>query len=222
MVQFYRVASVDPVVRFLTDKLTTALARGPVTWLVPGGSAIPIVAAVARLIASADLSKLTVSPTDERFGSVGHPDSNWQQLANADFTLPAARLVPVLQGQNIEVTTQQFATELATILDRTAYRLGFFGMGADGHTAGMLPNSPAVRETEAFAAHYKADDFNRITMAPKAFGYLDEAVLYAVGEAKWPMLDKLEEEVPVAQMPAQLLKVVPQVTIFNDHKGGME
>ena len=37
--------------------------------------------------------------TDERYGPVGHPDSNWSQLLQKGFDLPQAKLVPVLTGR---------------------------------------------------------------------------------------------------------------------------
>jgi 6-phosphogluconolactonase/glucosamine-6-phosphate isomerase/deaminase len=91
-------------------------------------------------------------------------------------------------------------------------------MGADGHTAGILPHSEAVNDGE-FAHGYSAGEFERITMTPIAISQLDEAVLYAEGEAKWPMIDQLESDALFTDQPAQGLKRAAKLTVFNDHKG---
>ncbi|MDF2461104.1 MAG: hypothetical protein K0S68_507 [Candidatus Saccharibacteria bacterium] len=219
MITFTKISSTDPVAKFIAAALTKRLSKGKrVLWLVCGGSSIAIAAEVSQLLKGQDLSKLAVTLTDERYGDVGHPDSNWRQLAEAGFELPGARLRPVLSGASLDATVANFADILEEELDRADYRLGFFGIGADGHTAGMLPGSPAV-EADDLAAGYDAGNFIRLTMTIPAIEALDEAVVYAVGEAKWPVLDQLDEELDLDVQPAQALKEVETLTVFNDHKG---
>lgn len=216
---FQKVNSADAVIDYLTGVLKERLATGQeVLWLIPGGSAIEVAAAVSQRLHGIDLSKLTVTLTDERYGPVGHPDSNWHQLEQAGLNLPGARLVPVLHGHSVEDTTVEFARHLQEYCQGAAYCLGFFGMGADGHTAGVLPDSPAVSAT-AWAANYQGSDFMRITMTPPAIAALDEAVVYAMGEAKLSALQNLRQDVPLTKQPAQALKKVKQFTIFNDQIG---
>jgi 6-phosphogluconolactonase/glucosamine-6-phosphate isomerase/deaminase len=217
-ISFIKIKSTDPVAGYLADTLKAHLAKGErVLWLVPGGSAIQIAAAVSTQLRGHSLKNLAVTLTDERYGPVGHPDSNWHQLEQAGFSLPGAELMPVLSGADMEATTANFAATLERELARADYRLGFFGIGPDGHTAGMLPDSPAVT-AQGFASGYSAN-YERITMTVPAIRRLDEAVVYAVGENKWPVLDQLEGQVELTKQPAQALKPVSKLTIFNDYKG---
>ena len=124
----------------------------------------------------------------------------------------------MLFGEDRDATATAFAALLKGRLAAAEYRLGFFGIGPDGHTAGILPESPAVAAA-GLAAAYDAGAFQRLTMTPRAIAQLDEAVVYAVGEAKWPVLDNLDRDVAVALQPAQSLKQVPALTIFNDRRG---
>jgi 6-phosphogluconolactonase/glucosamine-6-phosphate isomerase/deaminase len=219
MLQFVTIQSVEPVVEALVTKLSSSLAAGKKTlWLVPGGSSIAIAIAVAKRLADYDLRNLSVMLTDERYGATGHADSNWHQLLDGGFALSGATLVPVLTDKDQATTTAEFAAHLQALLDTAEYSLGFFGIGADGHTAGMLPGTSAVESTE-YAAGYDAGNFQRITMTSPAIARLNEAVVYAVGESKWPVFDGLEQDITIATMPAQALKQVPTVTIFNDYKG---
>ncbi len=218
-ITFYKITSPEPVVNYLTETIKTQLAAGKkVLWLVPGGSSIIAATEISKRLQDTPLQNLTVSLTDERYGDVGHADSNWKQLAGLGFNLPGAAMQPVLVGKDRDQTVSEFAGFLKTALETTGYAIGFFGIGPDGHTAGILPGSPAVTET-SFAAGYDAGNFQRITITPPAIAQLDEAVVYAVGEAKWPVFDQLETEVPLDQQPAQSLKQVPSVRLYNDHKG---
>lgn len=217
--KFVRVNDTRQVVDYLTETLEKQLGKGRVLWLVPGGSSIGIAAEVSKRLAGRDLSGLTVSLTDERYGYVGHKDSNWRQLQEQDFALPGARLQPVLTGADMTVTAQRYGDNLETFLGGCDYRLGFFGIGADGHTAGILPHSPALG-VEGMAAAYDAGNFKRITVTARAIKRLDEAVVYAAGQEKRPVLRQLQQEnLPIEQQPAQLLKSVPELTIFNDSVG---
>jgi len=53
-----------------------------VLWLVPGGSNIPIAVEAMDMIrkemSGLSLKYLTITLSDERYGSVGHKDSNWK------------------------------------------------------------------------------------------------------------------------------------------------
>jgi 6-phosphogluconolactonase/glucosamine-6-phosphate isomerase/deaminase len=207
----------EAVGHFLAEKIIGELKNGSVLWLIPGGSSIPVAAEAAKEISAADHSKLMVTLTDERYGPVGHPDSNWKQLLDTGFSLPQARLVPVLSGQARFETTIAWGNTLHELLARADYVLGFFGIGADGHIAGMLPHT-APLESDEFTDSYAAEKFERITITPSVIPCIDEVVAFAAGENKWPVLSRLREEVDVAENPVQLLKTVDTFTLFTDLK----
>jgi 6-phosphogluconolactonase len=216
---FYKVASADPVIKYITGLLSSRLQNGKkVLWLVPGGSNVRVAAEVSKHLSGLPLQNLIVTLTDERYGPAGHPDSNWLQLEQAGFALPGATMLPVLANENLDAAVAGFNKLLEENLDAADYRLGFFGMGADGHTAGILPHSPAASSPE-LAAGYDAGQYQRMTTTPAAIARLDEAVVYAAGQSKRQALDQLEEDVKVDDQPAQVLKRVPKLTIFNDQKG---
>jgi 6-phosphogluconolactonase/glucosamine-6-phosphate isomerase/deaminase len=214
--RFVSITDPQPVVDYLINALASHLDKGEsVLWLIPGGSALTVAAAVSRQLQGRDLSKLHVTLTDERYGAVGHPDSNWQQLSEAGFQVPGASVYPVLSGTDRAGTTAAFADYMERQLQTIDFKLGLFGIGPDGHTAGVLPNSPAVSDSR-LAATYDAGNYQRITLTPPAISRLDEAVVYAMGADKKPALEALQTSVPLAEQPAQVLKQVPKLTIFTD------
>ncbi len=228
-IEFNSVNSVNPVADYISEAIGEQLQSGKrVLWLVAGGSAIQVALLTSKLLIGNNLEKLVVTLTDERYGEVGHIDSNWQQLGQAGFELPGARLVPILHNESLEATGQVFADNLHDLFENTDYRLGLFGVGPDGHTAGILPGSPSATSIE-LATSYDDNNYDiqtpgvmrgvsRITITSSAIARLDEAVVFAMGNAKWPQLRRLADTIDTVEQPAQALKLVPKLTIFTDYK----
>jgi 6-phosphogluconolactonase/glucosamine-6-phosphate isomerase/deaminase len=203
----------------LTRVITTHLSAGErVLWLLSGGSGSKVVIETAKQLASSNLENLSVTLTDERFGPIGHADENWQQFLDNGFTLPGAMLYRPLIDKDRQTTTDTFALWLETQITESDYTIGLFGIGSDGHTAGVKPHSSAV-DAPTWAADFTGDDFERITMTPRAISQLDEAVIQASGVDKVPTLTALlHSVVDIEEQPAQVLKSVPICTLYTDNK----
>lgn len=215
-----KVSNTRDVINYVSDLIGGRLENGQrVFWLVTGGTAIDAEVAVSRNLARKPADNLMITLTDERYGPVGHPNSNWHQLERAGFSLPKARLEPVLNGNDIARTTQQFAQVVREGLEEYDYSVGFFGIGADGHTSGILPGSIGLGSSE-LAVHYPAADYGqRITTTARAIISLDEAVASVMGPTKHIPLDNLQKDLPPAEQPAQIFKKVKKAIIFNDYVG---
>jgi 6-phosphogluconolactonase/glucosamine-6-phosphate isomerase/deaminase len=207
--------------RFIADKILPQLYAGKnVLWFVPGGSAIAVAVEAAKIIAETKhhpRQNLTITLTDERYGPVDHADSNWQQIMEKGFYVPESKYMPVLNGDSPSVTIKKFNTILGKELKRADYKIGLFGIGKDGHTAGILPESGAVN-SKNWAFGYKTPTFYRITVTPKTIGKLDEAVIFAEGKDKWSVLEDFEKDLGITEQPAQILKKIPRLTIFSDYQ----
>ncbi|HVS78907.1 MAG TPA: 6-phosphogluconolactonase [Candidatus Saccharimonadales bacterium] len=215
-----KISSPAPVERLLSEKLQAQLGQGQkVLWLIPGGSAIRIAANVAKsLEGNSHLTNLAVSLTDERYGPADHSDSNWRQLKEAGFDLKGAELFPVLGSQDIKSTARNYANWLNQKLEECDYSVALGGMGPDGHIFGIKPHSPAVKADQDIVS-YKWDDYERIALTVRSFKKFDEIIVYAVGQEKWPQLGRLEDDISPEDQPAQLLKDLTHVTVYNDYKG---
>ena len=218
--KFHKINDMSVVSEYIAGRIRNELAKGgKVLWLVAGGSAMDVAVKAAQGLAGGDnLDNLMVTLTDERFGAVGHADSNWRQLENKGFSLPGAQLRPVLRGKDMAGTAREYADFLNEAIDTCGYSLALAGMGPDGHIFGIKPGSPSVLSEEDVAG-YDWDDFKRLTPTVKLLKKLDEVVVYAVGKEKYAQLDMLEGEVPALEQPAQQLKALKNVTVFNDYKG---
>jgi 6-phosphogluconolactonase/glucosamine-6-phosphate isomerase/deaminase len=215
-IRFVTIGSTLPVVDYLASVITSHLESGEhVLWLLAGGSAIGIGVDVAHKLGRVPDGRLTVSLTDERYGPVGHADSNWAQLMSAGFNLPGATLIPTLTGLDQPRTASKWGAELDHAFSTSDFHVGFFGIGPDGHTSGILPHTSAV-EAPGTVFAYNAGSYERITTTSAFIKQLDEAVVYAIGQPKWPVLEQLEHEESPDIQPAQILKQLPKLTVFTD------
>jgi 6-phosphogluconolactonase/glucosamine-6-phosphate isomerase/deaminase len=187
-----------------------------VLWIIAGGSSADIAIEVDEQLAGLNMSLLYVCLSDERFGSPGHKDENWGYLLKNGLRLRGANTYRILGGDSLESTTLAFRNWLDQTIDSVDYTLAIFGIGSDGHTAGIKAGS-GVAESNESVESYKADDFERITITPKLIARVDEAIVQASGASKRATLrDWVANNYSIAEQPAQSLKQIEKLTIFTD------
>lgn len=220
----------------LAGKIEPYLARGErALLLVSGGSCADVaVDACARLRSAFrgnDEARLllTVTLVDERYGPIDHADSNWRLLIERGFEPSSFDAVPLLDGatdgasdEGLAETAARFGRFLAVAAERHSRGALFiaaaFGIGADGHTAGILPLSPAADidpgGTE-YATGYRAGHFARITITPAFFAHIDYAVAWVDGAAKRDAIERLSNPGPVGELPARLIDRAREAVLFK-------
>jgi 6-phosphogluconolactonase/glucosamine-6-phosphate isomerase/deaminase len=91
--------------------------------------------------------------SDERYGPVGHPDSNAAALDLAGFAPMQANVIPILvAGLDLAATRENYQAAALAAFQKAEIVIGQFGIGSDGHIAGILPNSPATDTVDFVAA----------------------------------------------------------------------
>jgi len=105
----------------MAARIALALNAGKrVLWLVCGGSNIPVAVetmdAVRSRVGKEELSRLTVALTDERYGPVGHKDSNWEQLTERGFDFTGIATAPVLVGRSLDTTVSEYAMRMKELM----------------------------------------------------------------------------------------------------------
>lgn len=209
-----------------TRAIATALCDGlfagkRVLWLTSGGSNVAIekdVMDIVRNHASDHLSGLAVMPMDERYGPPGHKDSNVQQLRAAGFEPGPGMLVDVLlHNAPFDQTVSFYNDVAATALANANVIIGQFGMGPDGHVAGIKPDSPATEADESTVAGYDWEDYRRMTLMPAALRQITTGFLAAYGDDKRSPLTHLQKnDESFTTLPAVLLYELPDVYVYND------
>ena len=122
-------------------------AQGTATLVVSGGRS-PVAFFQSLIKQPLDWSKVVVSLADERWVPVEHADSNAGLLKKHLLQGPAAkaRFVGLYNvAANLEDAAEQADRALAELPPIDVLILG---MGDDGHTASLFPNSPNLVELE--------------------------------------------------------------------------
>ena len=241
----------ESLVQVLVEEISSKIERSiPVLFLVSGGSTAQLAVQICKTLNKRLAGKtgglkwlMTFTLADERYGEIGHSDSNWQLLLNSGFLPQNFTTVPILQKDSgypenmedletfdnsgdlktIEETVLQFNDFLSDAVKRAQnnklYIVGLFGIGEDGHTAGILPNSPAAclpPYGETYATGFKSSPFTRITIAPAFFNHINLATVWAGGEAKKPALKALFTEGSAEEVPARYLSLAKKTLIYTD------
>ena len=234
MIQFIK--SRDPFlgIKTLADRIVSALNNDKkVLWLLSGGSnidiSVKVMSAVRDLMNESDkkkvLSNLTVSLVDERYGVLGHKDSNWKQLEDAGFDFTSIKAIPILAGNSrnqassLKETAGVYQSSIKKAFDSSDLIIAQIGIGSDGHIAGILPDSPAL-ESSGFVCAYESRPYTRITLTPAALKAVDTAFVFAFGKNKKDAIENMGDPlVSLSRSPCVLLNEINEVTIYSDQEG---
>lgn len=163
-------------------------------------------------------SKVHVFWGDERTVPPDHPDSNYQMAQQAlldQVALPssnvhriAGELEPALAAAEYEQTLRSF---FATRAGKNRFDLILLGMGDDGHTASLFPDTAALDETERLVvANYvpKLDTW-RITLTASIINQAAHVAFMVAGAGKADTLKRvLHGPRQPHELPSQLIQPV--------------
>ncbi|MFO1162269.1 MAG: 6-phosphogluconolactonase [Reyranellaceae bacterium] len=168
---------------------------------------------------------------DERFVPHDHPESNYRMtreamLAKAPVPLPNIHPVPA-DGTPDEAATRYErvlqAAYGATSFDpaRPLFDITLLGLGADGHTASLLPGEPVLTErTRWVAAVSHGRPEVRITMTYPAIESSRHVAFLVAGKEKAAILKSIRAG--GSDVPAARVKPVGDVTWFVDRAAAGE
>ena len=151
---------------------------------------------------------------DERFVPWDHPESNYRMTREAMLAkapVPSENIHPVPADGTPEQAAARYERTLreaygATVLDpaRPLFDLTLLGLGADGHTASLLPGEPVLRERERWVAavsHGRPEV--RITMTYPAIESSRQVAFLVAGKDKAAIFKAIRaggSEVPAARV----------------------
>jgi 6-phosphogluconolactonase len=105
-----------------------------------------------------------------------------------------------------ELGGEPAAAEYDRLLDGVRLGLALQGIGPDGHTASLFPNSPALDEQERRAIAVPHEDVERVTMTLPVLSGARQVVFLVLGEAKAEAVARAFAGDPDPATPASLLR----------------
>lgn len=210
--------------------LTSALLRHkerPILLMLSGGSAFEM---LAHVDIEALGPQLTLSVLDERYSHDVRVNNYAQLTATPFFKICMERGAQYISTEVTEETQEEVRVQWEVSLrvwksvHQDGVVLGTMGVGQDGHTAGIFPQisevdfggeSLVVAYTLPDGAHqYRERITTTFTFLTE---WVDEAIVYAVGEEKREVLMQLEKGTETREeMPACVFHEMRSVKLFTD------
>jgi 6-phosphogluconolactonase len=168
---------------------------------------------------------------DERFVPHDHPDSNYQMTREAMLAkvpVPPENVHPVPADGTPEQAASRYQRTLraaygANVLDptRPLFDITLLGLGADGHTASLLPGEPVLQERKGWVAavsHGRPEV--RITMTYPAIESSRRVAFLVAGREKATIFREIRAG--GSQVPAARVRPVGELTWFVDRAAAGE
>lgn len=196
--------------REIAGRAMAAVAeRGSFYVAVSGGSTPQrMLASLAR--SDMPWARTTIFQVDERIGASDDPQRNLSGLRAALPSAAYGRVVPMpVEAQDLEHACAQYARRLPDVFD-----VIHLGLGADGHTASLIPGDPVLRVTDtdvALTGPYQ--DRRRMTLTYPRLRRTRAIVWLVTGQDKRNALDRM-----VAgdrTMPAGSVRATDQMVVCD-------
>ena len=128
---------------------------------------------------------------DERCVPPDHPDSNYAMAFRAMLSkvpIPAANVFRIAAEKDPNDSARDYDAILREFFGPTAwprFDLVLLGLGDDGHTASIFPDSNVLEETSRLVVPTKSPQGQcRITLTPRAFEHAARIIFIVTGEEK--------------------------------------
>lgn len=175
-----------------------------------GSSPLPVYSKLSTF--DIDWSRISFFIVDERCVSVHSDDNNYRNIKSCFLDkIPSASFPVMQEGLNFSEAANQYQElikkELTIVDGFPQFDLILLGMGLDGHTASLFPETEALKNTQDLMVlnHVPQLETYRITMTYPLILNAKRIVLIAKGEAKKKVLDNIiENKHPIS-------KIIPQI-----------
>lgn len=166
-----------------------------------------------------DWSKLMLFWSDERAVSPDHPDSNYRMAMDAGFrhlrVLPQ-NIFRMEAEKNIESNALHYEGLIKTHVPNGQFHLMMLGMGEDGHTASLFPNTHGLNASGRLVVANFVPQMHcwRMSLTYDCINQARHIAIYVLGKSKAEMVDKalngLENPqiIPIQQVGSPLSKAL--------------
>lgn len=171
-----------------------------------------------------DWSKVLLFWSDERTVGPTHPDSNYHMAMQAGFEklpISSAHVFRMQAEKNLEEEAKNYEKSIREQLKGRPFDLIMLGMGDDGHTASLFPNTRGlhVQDRLVIGNEIPQKQCWRMTMTFTCINAASNIALYVLGASKKEMLREIfQTPENVDKLPSQGVgtKEHPAVWIADD------
>lgn len=136
-----------------------------------------------------DWSKILLFWGDERSVGPDDPDSNYKMAIDAGFSkmpIPEDQIFRMVAENNIEENAKNYEENIHATLGDRPFDLVILGMGEDGHTASLFPQTEGLKaENHLVVANYVPQKNTwRMTLTFEAINSAHQIAIYVIGATK--------------------------------------
>ncbi|HEX9679443.1 MAG TPA: 6-phosphogluconolactonase [Candidatus Saccharimonadales bacterium] len=228
MTELFEYKTCADAVKAARDYLLEQLkaSDGNIVLLLSGGSSLNPVKEAFKLLDDETVGRIQLLQVDERYVDLSSSDSNWRQIKRAlgsKFKRLASSAGMLTRGEDAEDIAITYEMEIRELLAGADETIGVYGVGADGHIAGMLPTKQPEEFTRfldgRLVVDYQAHDFVRITTTGALVTKLNELIVFACGPQKTAAVERIDQRLQPHEHPAQMLKDAARVKLFIGEEG---
>lgn len=162
--------------------------RGRFAVALSGGSTPKAIYEALAATAKLDWSKVWLFWSDERGVPPNHPDSNYRMAMESGFgrlPIPQSQIFRMRAEADIEKNAKDYEEKIRHNLDKHLFDLVMLGVGEDGHTASLFPNTKALQASDRLVAANFLPEKNswRMTLTFPCINQC-RSTLYALGKSK--------------------------------------
>lgn len=212
----------------LTKDLLYALVSRKTALYLSGGSTPKSL--YQTLATEEKLDSGVVGMIDERVGLKWHEKSNETMIRDAGLLrylqMKDVKFFPMINGKGREEEADDYDNTLRQLQTVYQSHIAILGIGTDGHTAGIIPNSPLFEEKENYKlvdSFYdeKGEYKERITLTFTGLSRMDLCIVLVFGEDKDQALEKMFSPGSIEEVPARFLKsalMAPKTILLTDRE----
>ncbi len=218
-------ALVDESSEYIATKMKDAVAKNGVCYIALAGGSTP--EPVYEKLAKADLpwDKIHFFWGDERYVPPTHEDSNYKMSKEAwldSIDIPESNIhITPTEGSDVQSDAQEYEQDILDTFGITegipTFDVVFMGMGDDGHTASLFPETYALSVVDRLVTVGNKQEHQRITFTIPLINNADCVVFLVAGEGKQSALAQVfNDEDNSYQYPSKLIQPQGELVWFLD------
>ncbi len=192
--------------------------RGRFAVALSGGSTPKAIYQKLSLVRDLDWSKVFLFWSDERAFPPEHPDSNYKMAMEffQKVPIPLHQIFRMKAESEMDKHAKEYEELIRRHLDSHLFDLVMLGVGEDGHTASLFPNTEALNSKNRlvvgnFLSHLKT---HRMTFTFDCINQSREIALYALGPQKQDIIPKVLQAAVISHYPTSRIGTPEHKALF--------